>query len=71
MTEIRTAGELADYLAKQPRDRRVILDDGESWSVLAEVSEAAWVPDGEYTGQAYDPAGWPDGAVVVILGPVP
>jgi hypothetical protein len=72
MTGIRTAGELADYLATQPRDRRVILDDGESWSVLAVASEAGWIPDGQWAGEAYEPGAAPDGAeAAVILGPVP
>lgn len=72
MTAIRTAGELADYLATQPRDRRVILDITDGWPPLAEASEAAWLAAGDWDGQAYDPGAAPDGAEpVVILGPVP
>jgi hypothetical protein len=51
-----TAGELADYLAVQPRDRKVVLSkdaEGNGYSPLAEAWEALYVADSTWSGEAY------------------
>lgn len=60
-----TVGDLADYLATQPRDRKVVLQkdaEGNGYSPLAEASEALYVAESTWSGQAYptpeDVADW-------------
>jgi hypothetical protein len=60
-----TAGELADYLATQPRDRKVILRkdaEGNGHSPLAKAWEGFYEPDSTYSGEVYptaeDVASW-------------
>ena len=51
-----TVGELLDYLATQPRDRKVILRkdaEGNGHSPLAEAWEAIHVADSTYSGEVY------------------
>jgi RNA ligase len=53
---ISTAGELIDYLATQPRDRKVILRkdaEGNGHSPLADAWEAICEPDSTYSGEVY------------------
>lgn len=54
-----TAGELADYLAAQPRDRKVILRkdaEGNGHSPLTEAWEGLYVADTTYSGDVYPTA---------------
>lgn len=60
-----TVGDLLDYLATQPRDRKVVLRkdaEGNGHSPLAEAWEAVYEPDSTYSGEVYptaeDVAGW-------------
>lgn len=58
MSEARvtTAGELADWLARQPRDRKVILRkdaEGNGHSPLAEAWEAMYAADSTWSGETY------------------
>jgi hypothetical protein len=62
---VSTAGELADYLAAQPRDRKVILRkdaEGNGHSPLAKAWEGFYEPDSTYSGEVYptaeDVASW-------------
>ena len=62
---ISTAGELADYLAAQPRDRKVILRkdaEGNGHSPLADAWEGIYEPDSTWSGTVYptaeDVASW-------------
>jgi len=51
-----TAGDLADYLAAQPRDRKVILRkdaEGDGHSPLADAWEALYVADSTHSGEVY------------------
>jgi len=68
---ISTAGELADYLATQPRDRRVILRkdaEGNGHSPLAEAWESMYVADSTWSGQTYVT---PEDLAAVMAGPNP
>ncbi len=54
--ENHTAGELIDYLATQPRDRRVILRkdaEGNGHSPLAEAWEAMYSADTTWSGDTH------------------
>lgn len=51
-----TAGGLSDYLAAQPRDRKVVLRkdaEGNGHSPLAEAWEAMYVADSTWSGETY------------------
>lgn len=51
-----TAGELADYLAQFPRDRKVILEkdaEGNGYSPLASADEGLYVADTTYSGEVH------------------
>ena len=53
---IATAGALADFLASQPRDRKVVLRkdaEGNGHSPLADAWEAIYEPDSTYSGEVY------------------
>lgn len=54
-----TAGELLDYLATQPRDRKVILRkdaEGNGHSPLADAWEGIYEPDSTCSGEVYPTA---------------
>jgi len=85
MTDMSTAGELLDYLATQPRDRKIILQkdaEGNGYSPLADAAERMYAPDSTWSGEIYqtpeavaaEPGEWsaaPDDAErVIVLGPV-
>jgi hypothetical protein len=85
MPDLSTCGELADYLATQPRDRKVILSkDAErnGFSPLADAGERMYEATSTWSGEVYqtpevvaaEPDDWsdaPDDAErVVLLGPV-
>ena len=56
MADISTVGELADYLATQPRDRRVILRkdaEGNGHSPLADAWEAMYAAECTWAGDTY------------------
>jgi len=54
--DMSTCGELADYLATQPRDRKVILRKdagGNGHSPLADAWEGVYVADSTWSGELY------------------
>jgi hypothetical protein len=54
--DVSTAGELADYLATQPRDRKVILRkdaEGNDHSPLCEAWESMYSADTTWSGYTY------------------
>jgi hypothetical protein len=54
--QMSTVGDLLDYLATQPRDRKVILRkdaEGNGHSPLAEAWEAMYVADSTWSGETY------------------
>jgi hypothetical protein len=60
-----TAGELADYLATQPRDRKVVLSrdaEGNGFSPLADAGESMYAAETTWSGTVHptpeDLAGW-------------
>jgi hypothetical protein len=56
MPDMSTAGELADYLATQPRDRKVVIakdPEGNGYSPLADAGESMYVADSTWSGQVY------------------
>lgn len=60
-----TVGDLLDYLAGQPRDRKVILEkdaEGNGYSPLASAGEGLYVADTTYSGEVHpvpeDVAAW-------------
>jgi hypothetical protein len=85
MPDLNTCGQLADYLATQPRARKIVLPkdaEGNDFSPLAAASEEMYVADSTWSGEIYpvpeSSAGQsdeydhaPDDAErVVVLGPV-
>lgn len=51
-----TVGELIDFLASQPRDRKVILEkdaEGNGYSPLATADEGLYVADSTYSGEMH------------------
>lgn len=51
-----TVGDLADYLATQPRDRKVVLEkdaEGNGYSPLASAGVSLYVADSTYSGEVY------------------
>jgi hypothetical protein len=51
-----TVGDLMDFLAAQPRDRKVILrkdGEGNGHSPLAEAGEGLYVADSTWSGEMY------------------
>lgn len=51
-----TVGELLDYLAQQPRDRKIVLAkdaEGNGYSPLADAEEAIYVPESTWSGEIY------------------
>lgn len=56
MPDMSTAGELGDYLATQPRDRKVILQkdaEGNGYSPLADAGESMYVAESTWAGETY------------------
>jgi len=56
MPKLSTVGELLDYLATQPRDRKVILQkdaEGNGYSPLADADESMYVAECEWDGDVY------------------
>lgn len=56
MPDVSTAGELADYLATQPRDRKVVIAkdaEGNGFSPLADAGESVYEADSTWSGQVY------------------
>lgn len=54
-----TVGELLDYLATQPRDRKVILEkdaEGNGYSPLASADQGLYVADSTYSGEMHPTA---------------
>jgi hypothetical protein len=54
--DMSTVGDLLDYLATQPRDRKVILRkdaEGNGHSPLADAWEAMYTPDTTYSGETH------------------
>ena len=74
MLDIRTCGELMDYLATQPRDRPVVLEkdaEGNGYSPLAGAGELTYLPTSTWSGEIVSPDEDYEGSVrVVVLGPV-
>lgn len=86
MPDLTTCGELADYLAVQPRDRKIVLRkdaEGSGHSPLADAWEAMYSADSTWSGETYptpedlvgtEPGEYnpgPDDAErVIVLGPV-
>jgi hypothetical protein len=53
---VNTCGELADYLATQPRDRKIVLQkdaEGNGYSPLADADEAMYAADNTWSGDVY------------------
>lgn len=81
--DVKTVGDLIDYLATQPRDRLVVMSsdaEGNSYSPLADADEAMYSADSTWSGDVYntpeqlegkaDPDDWteaPDDAVRVVV----
>ena len=77
MPDMGTVGELMDYLATQPRDRKVILRkdaEGNGHSPLAEAWESMYSADSTWSGETHplpeelaewmagpNPQGWSEG----------
>lgn len=56
MPDLKTVGELADWLATQPRDRLVVMSsdaEGNSYSPLADAGEAMYLADSTYSGEVF------------------
>jgi hypothetical protein len=66
-----TVGELLDYLAAQPRDRKVILRkdaEGNGHSPLADAWEGMYVADSTWSGETYVT---PEDLTEAMAGPNP
>jgi hypothetical protein len=53
---VNTVGELADFLATQPRDRPIVLrkdSEGNGHSPLADAWEAMYAADSTWSGETY------------------
>jgi len=56
MPDLSTCGELADYLATQPRDRKIILSkdaEGNGYSPLADAGEAMYTAESTWSGEIH------------------
>ena len=54
--QISTVGDLLDYLATQPRDRKVILQkdaEGNGYSPLTEAAEGMYAAGSTWSGEVY------------------
>lgn len=59
MGNMRTVGDLMDFLATQPRDRKVILSkdaEGNGFSPLAAASEEMYAAESAWSGEVIDQA---------------
>lgn len=85
MPDLSTCGDLADYLATQPRDRKVILQkdaEGNGYSPLVDADERMYEATSTWSGEVYqtpevvaaEPGDWSsapgDAERVIVLGPV-
>jgi hypothetical protein len=56
MPDLSTCGELADYLATQPRDRKIVLSkdaEGNGFSPLADAGVSMYTADSTWSGSVY------------------
>ncbi len=56
MPDVSTVGDLMDYLATQPRDRKVVMSkdaEGNGFSPLADASEGMYAADSTWSGEIY------------------
>ena len=56
MADARTVGDLMDYLATQPRNRKIVMSkdaEGNGYSPLADASEAMYAADTTWSGEIY------------------
>jgi len=56
MPDMSTVGELLDYLATQPRDRKIVLSkdaEGNGYSPLADAAEAMYAAESTWAGETY------------------
>lgn len=56
MSDLSTVGELVDYLATQPRDRKIIMSsdsEGNSYSPLADADEGMYFAESTSSGDVY------------------
>lgn len=56
MPDVSTVGELMDYLATQPRDRKIIMSsdaEGNSYSPLADAGEGMYFADSTWSGEVH------------------
>ena len=54
MPDVSTVGDLIDYLATQPRDRKVVMSkdaEGNGFSPLADASEGMYAADSTWSGE--------------------
>lgn len=53
---VSTVGDLLDYLATQPRDRKVVLSkdaEGNGYSPISDVDEAMYAAENTWSGDVY------------------
>jgi hypothetical protein len=81
MADMRTVGELMNYLATQPPDRKIVLQkdaEGNGYSPLTRAREGMYAADSTWSGELYqtpeviaaEPGEWsdaPDDAERVIV----
>ncbi len=56
MPDVSTVGDLIDYLATQPRDRKVVMSkdaEGNGFSPLADADEAMYLPVTTWMGDVW------------------
>lgn len=56
MPDVSTVGELLDYLASQPRDRKIVMakdGEGNGYSPLADAGEEMYVAETTWAGEVY------------------
>ena len=56
MPDLSTVGELLDYLATQPRDRKIVLSkdaEGNGFSPLADAGESMYAAESTWSGSVY------------------
>ena len=58
MPDVSTVGDLIDYLATQPRDRRIVMSkdaEGNDYSPLADAGEYMYEATSTWSGEIYRP----------------
>lgn len=72
--DVRTVGELQDFLAAHPRDRKVIIQkdaEGNGYSPMAGADDGMYAAETTWSGEVYRDGEVPDGTErVVVLWPV-